>query len=292
MLSETIPEACLTESDLEDRSVDACLSYLAAGTQMPVSYAYPPPEGVPWESASFVDATVRIADARKQEYGSSVHVNGFELVDAPTQVRNFHDSNEVVAVYYQEVLDLALAATGGSYGFVFDHLVRHRDPRQKTLSFGRQQRGQPPSANGRVHNDYTERSGKRRLRLVLGEGEPADSIHRFCIVNVWRSIAHPVVDAPLAVCDARTVSSSEAVAGEVRYRKRDGEIYLFTLAPQHSWYYYPEMSRYEALVFKQYDSQLSGVARFTPHAAFDHPLAPVGAPPRQSIEARVLVIFE
>ena len=51
------------------------------------------------------------------------------------------------------------------------------------------------------------------------------------------------------------------------------------------------MDRHEALVFKQYDSQLGGVARFVPHTAFDLPDIPADAPLRESIELRCLVVF-
>jgi len=255
-------------------------------------YAYEPPAGQSWEGADFDDAVVTIEDARACEERPRLHVNGFELVDAPTAMRSFDDPAEVQAVYYREVLGIALAATGGTCGFVFDHLVRKRDPGQATRGFGRKVQGQAPSANGRIHNDYTEASGQRRLRLVLGQGEPADSIRRFCIVNVWRPIARPVLDAPLALCDSRTVAMSDAVAAEVRYPGRTGEIYLFRRSPGHRWSYYPEMHAGEAVVFKQYDSGLTGPSRFTPHCAFEHPGTPPGTPPRESIEARVLVVIE
>ena len=49
--------------------------------------------------------------------------------------------------------------------------------------------------------------------------------------------------------------------------------------------------RDEALVFKVYDSEKDGRARFTPHTSFDDPATPSGAPPRQSIEARALAFF-
>jgi hypothetical protein len=266
------------------------LSYVLAGDRMPVCYAYEPPPGVPWESADFRDVTVRISDARASGK-AKLHVDGFELVDAATAVRDFDDRTEVEAAYYPEVLELALAATGGARGIVFDHLVRKRDPAQRTLSFGRQARGQPPSANGRVHNDYTEASGRRRLALVLGE-RAAAGVMRFCIVNVWRSVAHPVLDAPLALCDSRSVAMDDAVVSQVLYPARAGEIYLFRHSPRHRWSYFPAMHREEAVVFKQYDSQPTGVSRFTPHSAFEHPRIPPGTPPRQSIEARVLVVFE
>ncbi|MGJ0223574.1 CmcJ/NvfI family oxidoreductase, partial [Streptococcus pyogenes] len=234
MLEEADALAVLRGSDSpQAKDVVAPLSYVQPRADMPVSYAYEPPPGVPWESADFSNINVLISDARASDARASLHRAGFELIDAPTKVRDFDNRDAVQLVYYDEVLEIALAATGASYGFVFDHLVRRRDPKQQTLSFGRKVRGQPPSANGRIHNDYTEASGKKRLRLVLGDGEPAESIHRYCIVNVWRPIAYPAIDAPLALCDARTVSASDGVVSEVRYPGRIGEIFLFKHSPLH-----------------------------------------------------------
>jgi hypothetical protein len=49
------------------------------------------------------------------------------------------------------------------------------------------------------------------------------------------------------------------------------------------------MTRDEVLIFKQFDS--AAAARYTPHAAFEHPLAPPDAPPRVSIEIRCLLVY-
>ncbi|TMG76527.1 MAG: methyltransferase, partial [Betaproteobacteria bacterium] len=57
------------------------------------------------------------------------------------------------------------------------------------------------------------------------------------------------------------------------------------------WFYFPEMRRDEALVFKVFDSAKDGRARFTAHSSFVDPTTPEGAPPRQSIEARTLAFF-
>ncbi|MFD2271174.1 hypothetical protein ACFS07_08645 [Undibacterium arcticum] len=51
------------------------------------------------------------------------------------------------------------------------------------------------------------------------------------------------------------------------------------------------MTRDETLIFKQFDSASTQVARFTPHAAFEHPHAPADAPLRESIEIRCLLVF-
>ena len=48
----------------------------------------------------------------------------------------------------------------------------------------------------------------------------------------------------------------------------------------------------EAIVFKVYDSEKDGRARFTAHTAFDDPTTPPGAPPRDSIETRTFAFFD
>lgn len=270
--------------------IEAGLNYLRPTALRPYSYAFTPPAGLPWESGEYERIAMPIADAR----GRATHIEreGFELREAPTAVADFLDDAEVRAVYYPELAALALAVTGGARAHVFDHLVRQREPERAALNFGRGKTDGKAAANGRIHNDYTEESGRRRLALVLASAAEAAAVRRYCIVNIWRSIAGPVLDTPLAVCDARTVMARDLVNAEVRYPKRTGEIYLATHAATHRWSYFSRMDRHEALVFKQYDAQLGGVARFTPHAAFDHPLAPADAPLRESIEARCLVVFE
>ena len=270
-------------------SIVAALSYVRPGGPRPVSYACEPPPGVPWESAGFEAREVPIHDARG--VGTSVQREGFELWEAPSKLRDFGDEEAVRATYHREALELALAATGAPRGWVFDHLVRRREPGRPVLGFGRAT-GRRAAANGRIHNDYTEASGGRRLALVVTDAHELERTRRYAIVNIWRSIGGPVLDTPLAVCDARTVSAADLVAAEVRYPNRTGEIYFLAHARQHRWSWFPEMDTHEALVFKQYDSQVSGVARFTPHAAFDHPRIPPHAPLRESIEVRCLVAYD
>jgi len=64
-----------------------------------------------------------------------------------------------------------------------------------------------------------------------------------------------------------------------------------SFSPEHRWYYFPDMARDEAMVFKVYDSADDGRARFTAHTAFDDPTAPRDAPPRESIESRTFAFF-
>ena len=112
------------------------------------------------------------------------------------------------------------------------------------------------------------------------------------IIQVWRPIAKPIVVNPLAMIDARTVAPEDLVAAERRFPNRVGETYQLKYNPAQRWYYYPEMRREEAIVFKVYDSEKDGRARFTPHSSFTTDDAPPpDAPPRQSIEVRTLAFF-
>ena len=52
------------------------------------------------------------------------------------------------------------------------------------------------------------------------------------------------------------------------------------------------MSVSEALLLKTFDSANDGRATRTIHTAFHNSLAPKEAPPRESIESRLLVFFE
>jgi hypothetical protein len=270
--------------------VVAPLGYMTHPAGRPYDYAYPPPDGGPWHNYESDPRPMEIADARGLRTRPSIEREGFELHAAPTQVTDFGDEDAIRSVYYREAEALARASTGASRAHVFDHLVRRREPGRPALSFGRHVAGATPSANGRVHNDYTEASGRQRPGLVLGD--EAAAVGRHAIVNIWRPISGPVLDTPLALCDARTVSAEDLVEAEVRYAARTGEIYLARHAPRHRWFYYSAMHRSEALIFRQYDSHAGGVPRFVPHAAFDHPEAPPDALPRESIEVRCLVVFD
>ena len=114
---------------------------------------------------------------------------------------------------------------------------------------------------------------------------------RFAIIQVWRAIVDPIASNPLALADARSVAPEDLLVAERRYPNRVGQTYRLKYSPRHRWVYFPRMRRDEALVFKVYDSEKDGRARFTPHTSFDDPTTPAGAAPRQSIEARALAFF-
>jgi len=236
--------------------------------------------------AEFEEREVTIHNARNLEPPASLDREGFTLLQHKTSVADFYHLESAQALYEEEINDLVLAASGGDGTLVFDHTLRSDSAAVR----GQRTTREPASV---IHNDYTDASAKKRLRDLLPEGEAQQRLQgRFAIVNVWRSIRGTVWNSPLSCCDATTLSPSDLVASERRAHDRIGELELVSWNPVHRWYYYPEMTGDEALLIKTFDSAADGRATRTIHCAFDNPLAPAAAPPRESIESRMLVFFD
>jgi hypothetical protein len=210
--------------------------------------------------------------------------NGFTLVEHQTAVKDFFDPQQLKSVYYAEVEQLIGKMSGASRVVVFDHTLRSGDEAEREAKLVRE-----PVLS--AHNDYTEWSGPQRVRDLLPDEAEDILKRRFAIIQVWRAINQPIQSNPLALVDAQSVAFEDLLIAERRYPNRVGQTYRLRYNPAHRWFYFPEMRRDEALVFKVFDSALDGRARFTAHTAIEDPESPPGAPPRQSIEARALAIF-
>jgi hypothetical protein len=269
----------------EDRAmVEVTLSYLADMAERPVYYFYEPPPGIPWRNTRGDRRAVRVRDARRLAPAPSLDREGFMLARLATRATVFDDPTVVRDGYYREVERLVGEVTGAARVLAFDHNLR---------SAARTGRG-ADGVQGPVryaHNDYTERSGPRRVRDLLDPDEAEARLRgRVAVINVWKPLGGPVQNAPLAVCDARTIGSADLVPTELKYRDRTGEVYSLRFNPEHRWYYFPHMRPDEAMLLKCFDSAADR-ARFTAHTAFDDPSSPADAPPRESIEVRTLAFF-
>ena len=149
-------------------AVVAGLNYLVPTGERPFSYACEPPAGTPWESGRYELRQMAIADARSTVPRPSIDVEGFELCDAPSAVRDFFDPDEVRACYHAEAAELALAVTGAQRAHVFDHLVRRRERDRAPVSFGRKPAVGPPAVNGRrMKPKYMAQTKSRPPTFVL-----------------------------------------------------------------------------------------------------------------------------
>jgi hypothetical protein len=267
--------------------IEANLNYVAATGEKLVSYAYEPPAGVPKSNVQVEGRATTIHDLRPAASEFALDEVGFKFLTHRSAVKEFWDEDEIRRVYYPESIDLLKRVTGATEVRVFDHTLRRRVPGKDDRSTG-----VPRQPATLVHVDQTAASGAARLRVAYPDEADALLRRRVAIVNLWRPITSPVLDAPLAVCDARSVSPKDLVASELVYRDRRGETYNLVYNPGQRWFYAPEMRADEVLLLKCFDSRDDGaVSRFAPHTAFTDPTAPLDAPPRESIELRTFLIF-
>jgi hypothetical protein len=265
--------------------VEVPLTYLVDTGEKPVTYIPAPGGGEIRRTGQYAQSVVAIHDGRDKARDLSLDRQGFVLTRHDTAVADFHDPEEVRAVYYPEMERLVKAATGASRVLVFDHNVRiDGGPGGNRAGVSEPVRT--------VHNDYTAKSGPQRVRTLL-DADEAEALlkNRVAVINVWKPIQGPVQTAPLALADAQSITPGDLTALELVYPDRTGEIYNATFNPDHRWYYFPDMQKDEAILIKGYDSVDDGRARFTLHTAFDDPTSPPAAAPRQSIEVRAFAFF-
>lgn len=266
-------------------AVEASLNYIEPTSEKLIHYAYEPPAGSRRQTGRVQAHTVRIHDARAVLDELALDKQGFELTQHATAVKDFYDLEEVRTVYYPEVERLLTEATGAVKVVIFDHQVRN-------LELARRGEKNAREYGKIVHNDYTAKSGPRRVRDHLPAAEASELLkHHFAEINVWRPIRGPIESSPLAVCDARSIDPEDFVPSDLVYPDKVGETYRFTYNPNHCWYYFSRLERSEVILLKCYDSKEDGRARFTAHTAFEDPTSPPDAAPRESIEVRALVFW-
>jgi len=265
----------------------ATLPYLAPVDGKPVYYASSAGVEDGHNTGVVLDfREVAIYNARTAEITPSLDREGFTLVDHKSVITDFYALGSQQPNYEREIRALVLSATGGTEAVVFDHTLRSDCAAIRT-----QKNTRDPA--GFVHNDYTARSAHKRVRDSLPVTEAAKRLEqRFAIINVWRSVEGSVLRSPMTCCDATTLSEEDLVAVERRAKDRAGELEFATWNSRHRWYYYPDMSMGEALLIKTFDSASDGRATRSIHTAFKNPLARADAPPRESIESRLLVFFD
>jgi hypothetical protein len=265
--------------------IEALLNYSVDTGEKPASYGgISSAEADKKRTGKYQEYKMPIYDGRAVADQLSLEREGFILVRHETKVKDFYDETEVRSIYYPEIEKLVKETSGAKRVLVFDHTLRSADSATREA---KQISG--PVRN--AHNDYTEWSGPQRVRDLLPDEAEELLKQRFAVVQVWRPIRNPVQREPLAIADARSIGTKELFPSARVYPDRVGEVYHCAFNPEHRWYYFRNMDRNEAVVFKTFDSSRDGRARWTAHTAFDDPNSPSDAPPRESIEMRTLAFF-
>lgn len=265
----------------------ATIRYLNATDQKPIYYASRAGADAQFDiDVGFDEREVIVRDARRLQPPPTLDREGFALLQQQATDTDFYNLAAQQDRYERELVALVCATTAARSAQVFDHTLRSDSAAVR----GARSIREPASF---IHNDYTDASARKRLFDELPAAEAqARCASRFAIINVWRPIQGPVWSSPMTCCDSTTLAQEDLIAAERRAENRIGELEFVRFNPSHRWYYFPHMSVDEVLLIKTFDSATDGRARRCIHTAFHNPLAPADAPPRESIESRLLVFFD
>ncbi len=229
-------------------SIEATLNYLTPMSERPRNYTFDPPPGIPRSNTEHEAHTVTIHDVRPVATNITLDREGFAVLHQQSAVHDFWDEDEVRRTYYPEAERVIAEATGASKVFIFDHTLRRRVKGAQDWS-----REAPRQPATRVHVDHTATSGPQRVRDFFGDDAERLLRGRVQVINLWRPIRGPLLDAPLAMCDVELVAADDLVASDLVYQHRVGETYAVKYNPSHRWFYLPQMQPHEALLLKCYE---------------------------------------
>jgi hypothetical protein len=236
---------------------------------------------------------VTITDGRGLD--TDLDREGFRLVRHESAVADFHRIQEDPAVDAQYVEETATFLTGLTGA-----------ARVLMLGGGKKRYGESavdrlaPLSNAKParypHADNTDASAKELADLFDAFTDDFDlsAYSRWAMYNVWRTFTPPPQDFPLAVCDARSIAPEDEVTVTAITEERSSDIVHDTMSyvynPAHRWYWFPDMTIDEVIVFKSGDSDPTRAVRVA-HTAFTDPSCPHGVPTRASVEMRALAVF-
>jgi hypothetical protein len=288
-------------------SVPAVLNYAQSGAAV---YRRFVASGVEVDTFRTDPRPVPVRNARSLESPLTLDSAGIAFVAHRSAVREFFDNDEVGRIYPAEVEEVVKELTGAQRAASSGWMIRTSDEqdreRRKAARYVLGKGGvQPPGSQVHVDQDPA-RAPRSAQQLYAKTFADAPDYSRFISCSFWRAFSAPPQDWPLALCDATSVGPDEGIFNPIifgdsipdevaRQAPLPDEGLLpagsvFTFNPAHRWYYYPDMNRDEAVLFKFYDSDHS-VAWRVPHTAFQDSAAR-NTRMRASIEFRVTAYFD
>jgi hypothetical protein len=272
----------------------------------------------------FAPVMTTIHDARILETPAKIETHGFELLDHP--LSNDQGSGSLGAAKGQtrRVPDAFAdpSAIARSCRALEDALLQRfeADAAIAYCHFRRSKAG----ANGNpidgagfaefLHSDYSDISWPALLPDIVAQGLWAEtgppgvppeaaaraaSARRYSVITTWRYLGPAPIcrHSHLAVCAPASIRSG----GLLRYTLVSGAFFggNFRLIPNQFcyFYYFPNMTPDEALCFTAFDSAHAEIFASAPiptclHGAFADPEADPTELPRESIDIRVLLIWD
>lgn len=232
---------------------------------------------------------ISITDIRGHESDFVLDTHGFELDHHETSLTNeeFEIDHIVREKYYPEIVAFISKKLGASRVVPFEHTHRLSQPLSKGCGCSRKRK--PLVA---AHVDQTPASSAQRIRYHLGDEADHLLKNRFQVINVWRPLFGPLRDFPLTLGDFSTFDlARDGEPTDLVFPHYVGESLNLYHHPAHRWYYYSDQMRDQVWVFKCHDSR-TDVARAAPHCSFDIQNGIYTERFRESIEIRLLVMYD
>jgi hypothetical protein len=252
------------------------------------------------DAGSYRSYVVPIRDGRREQDRFTIEDNGFTLVDQRCPDVDFTDSDAVEADYIPAALEVVRQKLGA------DLIVLNTSGGWVARMGAAPGNASAQPAAAQVHCDVSPDTGPRRFQELYEKAFPGGQPYRRAVMtSFWRVINEPPQDWPLAVCDFRSVKPHEgvknpliwvdelpedpaaAIAGVDAASANGGSVFYYD--PDHEWWYFPGMTRDEALLFTLNDSDHSRAWRCL-HSAFRDPLVSAEHT-RHSIEMRSVAFF-
>ena len=245
----------------------------------------------------------RIEDARPLQEGRNeaelLEDHGFVLLNSPHSVSNWGDREDVTETYLPQVEEMIRTRLypGRELLVMQPPFVIRRGAGTETPQYGTGIH----CDHDRTADDYQHNleafAGKEiaaqwRARLDRGD------VDTMVVLDFWRpTMDEPLRHMPLVLCDPDSIDPDDMISTALEGIAPNGAA-THHIGLKHNpgqrWYYYPEMTRDEVLVFKLFDLRLGEEhKRFRAclHCAVEDPSTPADARPRQSCEHRVSVML-
>jgi hypothetical protein len=269
-------------------TVKATFNYTRDTGITPEIYFYEPSQGTKTRPPGDDPHTMTVHDGWDRAKSFSLNREGFVLREFRSSFQLWDDNAAICDQFYGDVSEFVRGEVGANRVIIFDHTNRAKsNEKQQTDEHTTSQRA-PVML---VHCDYTPNSGPQRVRQLLPDEADELLKQRVAFYNFWIPLKRIVEERPLAMCDVTSSTAEDFITMKLRYRDRDGEIFVLRHSAQHHWWYFPRMSPDQAILLKTYDSETDGRARFIGHSAFEDPTTPADAPMRESIEIRTIAFF-
>lgn len=235
-----------------------------------------------WRNTTFVDVRTRLPELSFNKSGFTVR-----RLQSRMTYQDFDDDQKVWDVYFKELESHLREFLGAHEVKFFRYGIRKRHS-DFPISTGKEYEFAQPTSI--AHVDATLDSTKQEMTKQFGDRAPDLMSRRFQWINVWKPLRGPNNDWPLCLCDASTLDSHDAHPTDMVYPEYFTENLSLRFNPAQRWFFLSDHGADEIVIFKQSDSD-PAAACGVPHCSFENPSSAQNGIPRESIEARALVVY-